>query len=365
MDLDKILENLKKCILPTENDLFLILKSLNILHYDEPNTLELSGSFTLVGDLHGQYFDLLNLFDLNGWPSESRNYVFLGDYVDRGAHSVEIFILLSVIKLKYSDSVFLLRGNHETENLNSVYGFKKEVLNKYNLVFYKLFCESMQFMAICALITVCDKNCGCTGCEGILNESYSEKNNSFPKNNNILIDESCEDIFAAKNLPGKSMNTKNLNGCDICKGLSNSNTENKFKVFAVHGGLSPKYDQINQINKFNRMLNHSNLHDLLWSDPSEEPGYKKNTRGAGYLFGEDIVNKFCKNNNISLIVRSHQLVQDGFELKFDGKLANIWSAPNYCYMCGNLASVIVLKKGGFEEIIYDKCDNQLGNNIIC
>jgi len=82
--------------------------------------------------------------------------------------------------------------------------------------------------------------------------------------------------------------------------------------------------------------------DLLWSDPDDIPGWGRSPRGAGFLFGADITKAFAYNNAIDLIARAHQLVFDGFQLMFDQTLVTVWSAPNYCYRCGNVASILEL-----------------------
>jgi serine/threonine-protein phosphatase PP1 catalytic subunit len=81
--------------------------------------------FIIVGDIHGQFLDLIGIFDRLGYPNET-NYLFLGDYVDRGESSVEVICLLFAYKIKYPKIFFLLRGNHETEEQNSKQGFKQE-----------------------------------------------------------------------------------------------------------------------------------------------------------------------------------------------------------------------------------------------
>jgi serine/threonine-protein phosphatase 5 len=85
------------------------------------------GKFTVFGDIHGQYYDLLNIFSINGLPSDTNPCLFNGDYVDRGSFSVEVILLLFAFKLLYPRHVFLNRGNHETQNMNKVYGFEGEV----------------------------------------------------------------------------------------------------------------------------------------------------------------------------------------------------------------------------------------------
>ena len=83
------------------------------------------------------------------------------------------------------------------------------------------------------------------------------------------------------------------------------------------------------------------LCDLLWSDPDDVPDFQESPRGAGYLFGEAAVNRFNETNNLELICRAHQMVMQGFEYKFSRKnLVTVWSAPNYCYRCENIASIL-------------------------
>ena len=82
--------------------------------------------------------------------------------------------------------------------------------------------------------------------------------------------------------------------------------------------------------------------ELLWSDPDDIPDWESNPRGAGVIFGGVLVDKFLQINNMNFVVRAHQLIMEGYKIHFNGKLFTVWSAPNYCYRCNNLASIMKL-----------------------
>eukprot|EP00923_Selenidium_pygospionis_P058046 GHVN01101831.1.p1 GENE.GHVN01101831.1~~GHVN01101831.1.p1 ORF type:complete len:489 (+),score=43.94 GHVN01101831.1:132-1598(+) len=121
-------------------------KTLSRIHVPEGE------EFTVCGDVHGQFYDLMNIFTLNGPPSESNPYLFNGDFVDRGSFSVECIIALFASKLLYPNHVHLARGNHETCNMNKLYGFEGEVTTKYDSKLYSLFCEAFCLLPLAHLI---------------------------------------------------------------------------------------------------------------------------------------------------------------------------------------------------------------------
>ena len=129
---------------------FLCTKSLEIF-MEEPVLLEVSAPVNICGDTHGQFSDLLRLFEFGGRPPET-NYLFLGDYVDRGKNSVETIGLLLAYKIKYPQNFFLLRGNHESELINHVYGFYDECRRRYNIKTYKLFSDCFNWLPISAIV---------------------------------------------------------------------------------------------------------------------------------------------------------------------------------------------------------------------
>ncbi|KAG6521542.1 serine/threonine-protein phosphatase PP1 [Zingiber officinale] len=117
----------------------------------QPNLLELEAPIKICGDIHGQYSDLLRLFEYGGLPP-SANYLFLGDYVDRGKQSLETICLLLAYKIKYPENFFLLRGNHECASINRIYGFYDECKRRFSVRLWKVFSDCFNCLPVAALI---------------------------------------------------------------------------------------------------------------------------------------------------------------------------------------------------------------------
>ncbi|XP_057439341.1 serine/threonine-protein phosphatase PP1 [Lotus japonicus] len=224
----------------------------------QPNLLELRAPIRICGDIHGQYQDLLRLFEYGGYPP-SANYLFLGDYVDRGKQSLETICLLLAYKIRYPDKIYLLRGNHEDAKINRIYGFYDECKRRFNVRLWKIFTDCFNCLPVAA-----------------------------------LIDE---------------------------------------KIICMHGGLSPELqnlDQIREVTRPTEIPDNGLLCDLLWSDPDNSiEGWADSDRGVSMTFGPDVVADFLEKNDLDLVCRGHQVVEDGYEFFAKRRLVTIFSAPNY------------------------------------
>ncbi|XP_011011092.1 PREDICTED: serine/threonine-protein phosphatase BSL1-like isoform X1 [Populus euphratica] len=254
----------------------------------EPTVLQLKAPIKVFGDLHGQFGDLMRLFDEYGFPSTAGDityidYLFLGDYVDRGQHSLETITLLLALKIEYPENVHLIRGNHEAADINALFGFRIECIERMG--------ES----------------------DGIW--AWTRFNQLF----------NC--------LPLAALIEKKI----ICMhgGIGRS----------IHS-----VEQIEKLERPITMDAGSIiLMDLLWSDPTENDsieGLRPNARGPGLVtFGPDRVTDFCKKNKLQLIIRAHECVMDGFERFAQGQLITLFSATNYCGTANNAGAILVVGRG--------------------
>eukprot|EP01080_Neovahlkampfia_damariscottae_P003388 gene3388-5933_t len=154
MKIEEVVERLiSKGEAPTEFEIFTICNKAKEVFATESNVHCIKSPVTLAGDVHGQFYDVLELFRIGGFPPFT-NYLFLGDYVDRGAFSVETITLLLCFKVLYPDRFTMLRGNHESRAISQDYGFYKECVQKYgtNSKVWKYFTDAFDFITISALI---------------------------------------------------------------------------------------------------------------------------------------------------------------------------------------------------------------------
>jgi serine/threonine-protein phosphatase PP1 catalytic subunit len=132
-------------------EIFAICSAVREVFLTQPSLLELAAPVKIVGDIHGQYTDLIRMFEMCGFPPNS-NYLFLGDYVDRGKQSLETILLLFCYKLKFPENFFLLRGNHECANVTRVYGFYDECKRRCNIKVWKAFVDTFNTLPIAAIV---------------------------------------------------------------------------------------------------------------------------------------------------------------------------------------------------------------------
>ncbi len=255
----------------TEDEIKYLIVNTKKLIMSQPMYLELNSPITVAGDTHGQYEDLLRLFSIGGFPPET-NYLFLGDYVDRGKQSIETICLLMAYKLKNPVNFFLLRGNHESSTINRIYGFFDECKRRYSVKLWKIFTDLFNCLPVAA----------------------------------------CIDD----------------------------------KIFLVHGGISPYLTSVEDITRIRRPTDvpeQGLLCDILWSDPtSSSKAWDVNERGVSCTFSQKSLSNFLKKNDLDLVCRAHQVVEDGYEFFGEQELVTVFSAPNYMGQFDNAGAIMLV-----------------------
>ena len=251
----------------------------------ENTVLRINAPVKIFGDLHGQFYDLMRLFAEYGSPSTAGDiayidYLFLGDYVDRGAHSLETIALLLALKIEHPENVHLLRGNHEEADINALFGFRIECVERLGERVgehaWRRFNALFEWLPLAAVIE--DKVCCMHGGIGRSIETIEQIDQ---------LERPC------------SMESGGLELMDL---LWSDPTEN---------------------------------------DSVE--GLRPNARGPGLVtFGPDRVKQFCENNGLQMIVRAHECVVDGFERFAQGQLLTLFSATNYYGTANNAGAILVL-----------------------
>ncbi len=152
VDIDAILEKLRKFNLPTEHEIKQLCDKAREILESLDNVAELNCPITVCGNIHGQFEDLLEIFDIGGEVPET-NYIFLGNFVDRGDYSVETIIFLLTLKIKYPHRITLLRGSHESRQISQNYGFYDECQKKYgNINVWRMCTDIFDLFQLCAVI---------------------------------------------------------------------------------------------------------------------------------------------------------------------------------------------------------------------
>ena len=151
---DQWISYLSECKQLSENDIKRLCEKARDVLLEESNVQPVQCPVTVCGDIHGQFHDLSELFRIGG-NSPDTNYLFMGDYVDRGYYSVETVTLLVALKVRHPDRVTILRGNHESRQITQVYGFYDECLRKYgNANVWKYFTDLFDYLPLTALINL-------------------------------------------------------------------------------------------------------------------------------------------------------------------------------------------------------------------
>lgn len=256
-------------------------------------------SFTIFGDTHGQFMDLSHILSdkVAGFPSVKQQFLFNGDFVDRGRQSFEVIMTLLAIKLAAPNSLHLLRGNHETTMMNKNMGFESEIVRKYDHEVLDAFRKVFSAMPLAAVLE--------------------------------------DECFVVHGGIGKLSSNMTLDEIDKINRFSYDKAEEN----GVYETRDPLIIQ-----------------ELLWSDPGDHTGFKKSGRGGSVsTFGSDISAKFLDMNKLKFIVRSHEVQMKGYSLTHDGRVVTVFSAPNYCGNGFNLGAFMrftkVTKDDNSEELV--------------
>ncbi|KAF8813780.1 protein phosphatase 5 [Phlegmacium glaucopus] len=252
----------------------------------------------VIGDVHGQFYDVLHLFSLTGPPTEKHYLLMNGDLVDRGSWSIEVILLAFAYKWLYPKYMYLNRGNHEAKDMNRTYGFEGEAKHKHGEQSYKLFAHVFTTLPLSTL------------------------------------------VCATK--PPRY------------KGDAILSPQGLKRFFVVHGGLFSKddvtLDDIRQIDRVGRQPGQEGIMcELLWTDPQELPGRGPSKRGVGIAFGPDVTKRWCTLNGVTGIIRSHEVRQNGYAVEHAGLCTTVFSAPNYVDQTGNKGAFIRIDATGNQE----------------
>lgn len=348
----RAISELRACKIIPEPQVREICHKARELLIEEANVVQVDAPVTICGDIHGQFHDLMELFRVGGDVPDT-NYLFMGDFVDRGFYSLESFLLLLCLKVRYPDRITLIRGNHESRQITTVYGFYDECLRKYGSAnVWRYCCEVFDYLALGAIVM---------GTSSTLEPSFTDSAQAIePVDDEVEIEIMNSRSEVTARFPRSRRRTYETDATTSspagtpskigpagtgASGDSGGSHNSGGAVLCVHGGLSPLIDSVDKIRLLDRkqeVPHEGAMCDLLWSDPDEIDGWGLSPRGAGFLFGSDIVKRFNHLNDLSLIARAHQLVMEGFKEMFDSSIVTVWSAPNYCYRCGNVAAILEL-----------------------
>lgn len=281
----------KKFPVSSEELKFICAKSRQIM-LSQPMLLELAAPVKIVGDIHGQFFDLLRVFKLCGFPPDS-NYLFLGDYVDRGRQSLETIVLLLCFKIKYPENFFMLRGNHESASITKMYGFYDECKRRSSVKAWKAVVDVFNCLPVAATIA---------------NKIFCVHGGISPGLGDLA---QIKQMMRPTDIPDEGL-LADLLWSDPFDRDADQKAKDATPSAQQKGAQNVNYG----------------------------PEWLPNDRGVSYQFTERALLKFLKHNKFDLIVRGHMVVEDGYEFFGQRKLVTVFSAPNYCGEFGNWGAVM-------------------------
>lgn len=258
-------------------DAYEIIRRASLVYRKEPNLLRLKDPITVCGDVHGQFFDLLRLMEAGGDPADNQ-YLFLGDYVDRGCFSSEVVFYLFAHKATYPESFYMLRGNHECRHLTAFFNFKDECIYKYNEDLYDAVMNCFDGLPIAATI----------------NRKFFCVHGGLSPDIRSLRE--IEDLNRFREVPREGA------FCDLLWS-----------------------DPVEE----NREDDEENEDALNWFSHND-------TRQCSFVFGVEAVSTFLKKNHLTAVIRAHEVQYNGYKMHFVNqqsqipRLITIFSAPNYC-----------------------------------
>ncbi|GIX65546.1 protein phosphatase 2B catalytic subunit, calcineurin family phosphatse superfamily protein [Babesia caballi] len=317
----------------SKEDALTVIRTAGILFRKEPNVIKVEYPVNIVGDVHGQYYDLLTIFDTTGSPTTTQ-YLFLGDYVDRGCFSVEIVLLMYAIKINFPDTFHMLRGNHECRLLTEHFNFRTECELKYDADIYEEFMKSFDALPLCAVVN--ERFFALHG--GISPElvTLSQINQLDRFREPPLKGLLCDLLWAD---PYSEEGERGIHQSDG-EGLVHS-FETSASVSDIHESPSPK-----------------GLKGLLGS---RKTGLQKVThfvhntlRGCSYNYGHDAAQQFLEQNKLLCIIRAHEAQLEGYKMQFRNPktgfpcVITVFSAPNYCDVHRNKGAVLKLSKNSLH-----------------
>lgn len=285
-------------------------KTPNVQH----TTTAITGKITVVGDLHGKLDDLCMIFFKNGLPGPDNPYIFNGDFVDRGANSIEVSLVLFCFVILYPEYFFINRGNHEDVIMNKRYGFTTEVVKKYGVLANRITKGFEGVFRTLPLIMVVDQA--------------------------VLI---CHG------------GVSDITDLEYINGIDRERYASILRP-PVKANKDPHLEDEIDLIEWRQML------DLLWSDPKAAPGCEPNTfRGGGTYFGPDITQEILDKHGLKLLIRSHECKPNGYEVTHGGKVVTIFSASNYYEIGSNLGAYIKLPSNHKPQFIQFSSNEKTSN----